>query len=71
MSPQALAAIEDKLESEGFVSMDKVAFDGFFDSQARKLVNLSGEDALKTIRTGNANGDLAWTELTLLASLMR
>lgn len=71
MSPQALAAIEDKLESEGFVSMDKVAFDGFFDAQARKLVNLSGEDALKTLRAGKSNGDLAWTELTLLASLMR
>ena len=71
MSPQALAAIEDKLESEGFVSMDKAAFESFFDAQARKLVNLPGADALTRIRSGKINSDLAWTELSLFASLLR
>jgi hypothetical protein len=71
MSPQVLAALEDKLESQGFVSMNEAAFQGFFVTQARKLVRLSGKDALKKIRAGKAGNDLAWTELTLLVTLIR
>jgi hypothetical protein len=71
MSPQALAAIEDKLGTKGSVSLNKDKFEQFFDAKARQLVKLSGKDALRRIRSGKAGLDLAWTELKLLAPLLR
>ena len=41
----------------------------YFDRQAWKLVNLSGEEALRRIRNGQVGDDLNWTSLTLLATL--
>jgi hypothetical protein len=71
MSPQTLAAIEDKLGTDGSVSLSKEKFEQFFDAKARKLVKLSGKDALKKIESGKAGLDLRWTELKLLAPLLR
>lgn len=43
----------------------------YFDTQARTLVRKSGRVALKKIRSGKAGSNLAWTELRLLAALIR
>lgn len=42
----------------------------YFDAQARVLVNLSGERALKLIKSGKAKSDLKWAKLALLSNLL-
>jgi len=70
MSPSTATALEQRLETDGVLSLNQSELDGFFDFQARKLVHLSGDAALRRIRAGRAGSSLAWTELTLLSSLM-
>jgi hypothetical protein len=71
MSPEALAQLEQELEQEGTLFVTRKQLLGLFDSRARKLVNMSGEAALQRIRGGKCSPNAAWTELSLLASLLR
>ena len=71
MSPASAAKLEQRLEDEGTLSLDKQELAEFFDFRARKLVGTSGTDALKHIRAGTYDSDPAWTELALLSALLK
>lgn len=71
MAPEAVTQIEEQLEDEGVVSLNDSEVTEFFDSRARRLVNMSGGRALKRIRAGKCGPDLAWSELTLLSALLK
>jgi hypothetical protein len=46
-------------------------FSEHFDKCAQELVRLSGKEALKRIESGTADYDAAWTELKLMAPLVK
>lgn len=71
MSPEAVAQLEQELEQEGTLSVNRKQLFGLFDARARKLVKMSGELALKRIRAGKCGPEPAWVELSLLASLLK
>ena len=71
MSPVVAAQLEKQLEDKGSLSLTRSQIEGFFDCRARKLVRMSGRAALSRIRAGKAGSGSAWTELTLLAGLIR
>ena len=66
------AKYEQELERTGMLHFTKDEdFAAYFDAQARKLVGLSGRQALKRIRSGRPGDDLHWASLTLLATLFK
>jgi len=73
MSPAALAELEQLLEQKGSVSLDDTQLHELFDFRARKLVGMSGPEALVYIREGKSDSaaDPAWTELMLFSTLMK
>ena len=71
MSPVLAAELEQRLEDKGTLSLNQQEFAEFFDFRARKLVGMSGADALGRIRTGTCDSNPAWTELALLSALMK
>jgi hypothetical protein len=58
-------------DTNGEVRLNHAEFWAFFDTQARNILGLSGDTALKRIRAGKAGSNLAWTDLVLLSSLLR
>ena len=71
MTAQAAARLEERLEKEGSLSLTPGQAEDLFDARARKLVKMSGKDALKRIRTGKCGSSLAWTELTVLSAILK
>jgi len=71
MSPKAAVQLETKLEKDGHIRLTRSDARGLFDHRARKLVRMSGNQALKRIRSGKCGKKIAWTELTLFARLLR
>ena len=71
MTAQAAAQLEQRLEKEGTLSLTSSQAEGLFDARARKLVKMSGKNALKRIRAGKCGSNLAWTELTVLSARLK
>ena len=66
------AKYDQELERTGMLHFTRDEdFAAYFDAQARKLVGLSGRQALKRIRSGRPGDDLHWASLTLLATLFK
>ena len=59
-----------RLRNNGVRFLSRQELDEYFDRQARKLVGLSGEEALDRIRKDDVGKSLAWTSLSLLAPLL-
>jgi len=66
MSP---ALAEQEMKANGEMHLDQAGLRVFFDRQARAHLGISGEVALRQIRSGRAGSNLAWTELALLSTL--
>jgi hypothetical protein len=60
-----------KYDADHAVRLSRANFWDYFDSQARALLRVSGKKALKRICSGKAGSNLAWTELSLLSTLVR
>lgn len=71
MTAQAAAQLERRLEEEGTLSLSPIQAKNLFDARARKLVRMSGKQALKRIRAGKCGSNLAWSELTVLSALLK
>jgi hypothetical protein len=71
MSPKLAVEIEKQLDNGGSVSLKPRDLRKYFDYRARKLLKMSGAAALKRVRAGKCSSNLAWTELTLLAALIK
>lgn len=71
MSAAAAAQLEHQLEDTGTLSLTRSQAKGLFDSRARKLVRMSGERALKRIRSGKCGSNPAWMELTVFSALLK
>jgi hypothetical protein len=69
MGATAAMAKRRNPEENGDLRFNQSEFREFFDTQARETVGLSGDAALKRIRSGRAGSNLAWTELSLLSTL--
>ena len=54
---------------DGVLPLRAGELEEYYDLQARRLVGLSGCDALARIRSGRAGQDLHWTSLSLMAAL--
>ena len=66
------AKYEKELERTGKLHFaNDQEFAAYFDAQARKLVGMSGRQALRRIRSGSPGDDLHWASLTLLATLFK
>ncbi|PYS29894.1 MAG: hypothetical protein DMG11_07350 [Acidobacteria bacterium] len=66
------AKYEEELQRTGKLHFtNDEDFAAYFDAQARKLVGMSGRQALKRIRSGTRGDDLHWASLTLLATLFK
>lgn len=70
MSPAAAKELESELEAKGTLRLSKTQAVALFDYRARKLVRLSGTEALKRIRAGKCGKNPAWMELTVFSSLL-
>lgn len=70
MSPVAAQKLEKKLEDTGTLHLGRERAMALFNYRARKLVRLSGREALKRIRTGKCGQNPAWMELTAFAALL-
>jgi hypothetical protein len=70
MSPATAQQLEEELEDKGTLRLSKNKAAALFDYRARKLVRLSGKDALKRIRTGKCGKNPAWMELTVFSTLL-
>jgi hypothetical protein len=62
--------IEKRLETEGVVFANAEELKTFFDSQARKLVGMPGDEAIDHIRAGKIGNDIAWSELAQIYLLL-
>lgn len=71
MSSQQAAQLEQRLEDTGTLSLTQSEAEGLFDHRARKLVKMSGKDALKRIRAGKCGSNLAWEELSVFSALLK
>ncbi len=71
MSPVAAERLEKQLEDTGTLHLGQERAKALFHYRARRLVRMSGKDALKRIRAGRCGKNPAWTELTLFATLLR
>jgi hypothetical protein len=65
------ASSKAKHTDNGTVCLSRREFHDYFDQQARRTVRLSGKKALRRIRAGRAGSSLAWSELSLLSTLLR
>jgi hypothetical protein len=71
MSPVVAERLEKQLEDTGTLHLSRDKAKALFDYRARKLVNMSGKDALKRIRGGKYRLNGAWMELASFASLFQ
>jgi hypothetical protein len=71
MSSKSAVRLEKKLENDGTLRLSQRDAMGLFNHRARKLVGMSGGQALKRIRSGKCGKKIAWTELTLFSTLLR
>ena len=53
------------------VTVDKSALRELIDKEARERLGLSGEEALEQIRKGQAGDNYVWTDLSMLANMLR
>jgi hypothetical protein len=63
--------LERKLEEKGSLRISHDTAEALFDSRARRLVRLSGNEAKKRIRSGKCGKNQNWTELISFASLLK
>jgi hypothetical protein len=70
MSPLVAEQLENQLESEGSLTLSESEIAGLFDYRARRLVGLSGVEALDKIRSGGVVDSPEWDELAHFAALM-
>jgi len=70
MSPATAKQLEQKLEDKGTLHLGRERATALFDYRARKLVRMSGKEALKRIRAGKCGQNPAWMELTAFAALL-
>lgn len=54
----------------GVLFLSRKELEEYFELQAKRLVGLSGEEALDRIRRGQAGKSLGWASLSLLAPLL-
>lgn len=65
-----LKQYQRRVSRDGVLSLSSIDdLKEYFDLQARRLVGLSGKEALKRIQIGSVGTDLGWTSLSLLAAL--
>ena len=61
-----------KARSGGEVlTVDKQGLRQIFDKEAQKRLRLSGQEALERIQTGQAGDNYIWSDLSILASMLR
>jgi len=70
MSPAIAKQLEKRLEDTGTLHLGPNRAMALFDYRARRLVKMSGKDALKRIRAGKCGQNPAWMELTAFAALL-
>lgn len=61
--------LKAKLKRNLALQLSSEEFRLYFDMQARELVKMSGEDALRRIRSGDTPDTLPWRSLSLMALL--
>jgi len=71
MSPQIAEQLENELEREGTLTLTESEIAGLFDYRARRLIGISGAEALEKIRSGSAIDSPEWDELSHFAALIR
>ena len=70
MSPATAQQLEEELEDKGTLRLSKNKAAALFDYRSRRLVRLSGTEALKRIRAAKCGKNPAWMELIVFSSLL-